>query len=533
MAAEKHRFIRQDLLELAAAYADFSVIITTAELVFPGPQFLYVNSAFTRMTGYSVSELLGKTPRILQGPKTDANTLRLLRESLSSGQDFIARAINYKRDGTPFELEWIISHLKDSYGETTHYVALQRDITGHERAQNELHRYDNELRQANELFRKTLKQLEKAEQTLKEREKLATMGELTAGIVHDLSNALTPVFGMVQMLHTLDNLPTEADYYVNSLEATTQHAIDLLNNLKHYYRSANSVLIRQRASLRTILESIPDFTKPKWWSPDRQTENGINFGLDLADVPDIFCNETELAQVFLNLVNNAIDAMPNGGRISIQLSTNGDHNIVRILDSGTGMATEKLARCFEPYYTTKFNGTGLGLNVCKRIIEDHKGTIDVESNPTFGTNFTIVLPNCSANQLVNSRQSTFEGARILHVDSNHTREELLSRRLRDFGHIVDVAPSGDEGLRKFYEGEYDVVIAGSGMHPTSGYDVSQAIKRSRPEIPVVISVGLAEEFVPDNLPEHLHPDGVIRSTDPDLDLKIALQKLGLGSDCID
>lgn len=90
MAADRYRFVRHDLLELAAAYAEFSVLITTAELSLPGPQILYVNSAFTRMTGYSVSDLLGKTPRILQGPKTDTNTLKRLREALSAGQDFIA-----------------------------------------------------------------------------------------------------------------------------------------------------------------------------------------------------------------------------------------------------------------------------------------------------------------------------------------------------------------------------------------------------------------------------------------------------------
>lgn len=100
-----YQFYRPDLMELAASYQQHSVIVTTAELDRPGPQILYANSAFTRMTGYSIGELLGRTPRILQGPKTDREILKRLRLALQSGQDFIARAVNYKRDGTEFEIE--------------------------------------------------------------------------------------------------------------------------------------------------------------------------------------------------------------------------------------------------------------------------------------------------------------------------------------------------------------------------------------------------------------------------------------------
>ena len=156
MAIGKHRYIRHDLIELAAAYAEYSVFVTTAELDLPGPQILYANSAFTRMTGYSVSELLGRTPRLLQGPETDKTVLRRLREALLDGHDFIARAINYRRDGTAFELEWIISHLKDSDDRTTHYIAMQRDITGQDHAHKELSAVDDEVLVASNEFAQSL-----------------------------------------------------------------------------------------------------------------------------------------------------------------------------------------------------------------------------------------------------------------------------------------------------------------------------------------------------------------------------------------
>ncbi|MEZ6115678.1 MAG: PAS domain-containing protein [Pirellulaceae bacterium] len=108
------QYVRHDLIELAAAYAVDSILVTTAELDFPGPQILYANTAFARMTGYSLSEILGKTPRILHGPKTDRSTLQRLRQTLSQGDEFIGQTTNYKRDGTPFQLEWIIRPLKNS-----------------------------------------------------------------------------------------------------------------------------------------------------------------------------------------------------------------------------------------------------------------------------------------------------------------------------------------------------------------------------------------------------------------------------------
>ena len=198
----EYTFYRPDLMELAAAYDPYSVLVTTADLMLPGPQILYANAAFTRMTGYAVHELLGRTPRVLQGPKTDRAVLDRLKRALTAGEDFIARTVNYKRDGTEFELEWIINHLRDAAGRTTHYVALQRDITGLNLAHENIQRFDAELRQAGEQLQATMHRLEDAEQRLFQRERMAALGQMTAGVVHDLRNSLVPIASFVELWRT-------------------------------------------------------------------------------------------------------------------------------------------------------------------------------------------------------------------------------------------------------------------------------------------------------------------------------------------
>ncbi len=521
-----HHLIRQDLLELAAAYAEYSVIITTAELDEPGPQFLYVNSAFTRMTGYSILDTLGKNPRILQGPNTDRATLRRLRESLSAGHDFIARTTNYKRDNTPFELEWIISHLRDSSNRTTHYIALQRDITGQKRAQEDLASFDTELRNASSQFAEALSQLEHAEKKVAEREKMAMIGELAQGIVHDISNAITPIYAMVQFLITLDNLPKVAHENMVSMMASTQHAVDLLTNLKLYYRNSHSASVRTGTDLQHLLKSIPELTKSKWWSPMDQALGQIHFVLDLQKTPLVLCNETQLTQVFINLVNNAVEAMPNGGELTIQLGSNSGNVVARVSDTGVGMSDDQLKHCFVKDFTSRPQGSGLGLSVCRRIVEDHCGQIEVDRNTPRGITFTVYLPTIELLEEQGNRQSSGSPARILLIDNDHSREEILSSKLRRRGHHVEVAVGGDEGLTKFFQGDYDVVIASSEMQPTSGHEVVQVIRRSRPEVSVVISVGSSEDIRSNNLPLHLHPDAIISADCSEAELSSVLRKLG-------
>ncbi len=413
---DQHRFIRQDLLELATAYAEYSVLVTTAELESPGPQILYANSAFTRMTGYAVSELLGKTPRILQGPKTDRVLLGRLRSTLESGKDFIARTVNYKQDGTPFELEWVISHLRDSEDRTTHYIAVQRDITGLQRAESELDKFDSELRGASVKLVETFQKLEVAEQKLAAREQLAALGEMTAGVVHDIGNALTPVFGLIQCLHSMDSIPAEIQAVAANLDASVEHAIQILSNLKRYHRHGHMQL-NEPVDLSALIHQLPDLTRSRWWTPSRKNTGSINYALDVKSPAIVEGNSVELLQVLVNLAINAIDAMPEGGTVGVTLITDDTDAVISISDSGAGMSAEMLENCFIPYVTYRSSGTGLGLSVCRRIVEQHNGSIIAKPANPHGVIMTVRIPlhGSTDDSQQNSKRTTQEALRVLHT----------------------------------------------------------------------------------------------------------------------
>lgn len=382
---------RQDLLQIAADYADLCVLVTTADLDLPGPTVVYVNAAFTGMTGYSLTDILGRTPRILQGPDTDVQMLARLKFTLKSGKDFIGRTTNYKQNGEPFEIEWITTHLKDSSGRTTHYIALQRDITGMARAEHDLAQVDDELRVAKSKLIETTSQLESVERSLAEKIRFAALGEISAGVVHDLSNALTPVFGLIDLLHSVDNLPLDARKIASDLDVGIEHALNLISNLRDYHASDDSRQF-EPVELRGLIHRLPDLTKGKWADSNRAPGSGISFAFDLQDSAIVLGSDIEILQVLINLVLNAIDAMPDGGTVTIALAQEKNLVNISVSDTGIGMSEELAVSCFKPYVTGRSTGTGLGLSVCRRIVEAHGGTIVADPSPDQGATFRIELP---------------------------------------------------------------------------------------------------------------------------------------------
>lgn len=391
--------LTQDFLKLAADYAEFCVLVTTADLDLPGPQILYANTAFTRMTGYAVGDLLGKTPRVLQGPETDRALLANLRESLERGDDFIARTTNYKRDGSPFELEWIISHLRDADGRTTHYIAVQRDITGKTRAQHELEKYNDELRAARTQIMEKADRLEQAERTLRVNQKQLALGQMSASVMHDIGNAIGPIFSLVKLLHTVEQLPARARNITASLDTSVEHAMNVMTNLRKYYENSEDAEYVP-VNLQDLVRKLPDITSARWWNEDEALRGKLNFSINASDAVVVDCNEVEILQVLVNIVLNAIEAMPAGGTIALELVQEDGFARLSIADTGVGMSSDVAANCFDPYVTGRTEGTGLGLAVSKSIVEAHGGSIDVSTDQPQGVTFNIRLPLARAGQQV-------------------------------------------------------------------------------------------------------------------------------------
>ncbi len=389
---ERHRDSRRtDLLRLAAAaYVDAAVLVTTAELDVPGPQVLYVNERFTAMTGYAPDDILGKTPRILQGPRTDRRTLDRLRADLSSGNAFRGRAVNYRRDGTEFELEWIADSVRDESGRITHYIAVQRDISGQTAAKKKLTGVADDLHDTSERLLAATAALEAAERRLAQQERLDAMEELIAGFTHDINNAVAPVVGFLELMECEPELSSRLRSRAGDVRVSTEFAVTLIDRLQKIIQTDADTQPRGFVDLCDLVRNAPRMAAVRRQYAEADGEVRVDLKLDVGTA--VFGDAVEMLQLLSNLVNNAVEAMPFGGTITVAVEKRVDRAFLQITDTGCGMSSVILRRCFEPYYTTKSKGHGFGLSVCRGIVRRIGGDIAVQSQLGKGTSFVIQLP---------------------------------------------------------------------------------------------------------------------------------------------
>ena len=272
-------------------------------------------------------------------------------------------------------------------------VQENRELTAILEAQNaELKDLNQTLEQR---VAKRTQQLEKAYAELVQSEKLSAVGRLAAGVVHEVLNPLTITRGRVDMALMDEAL---APAHRESLEIAREQvdmAVGIMNNLRDFSK--------QRPPQRTPVDVNTLTSHTLELVVHETNRRSIEVVEHLDVVPSIQADHNQLSQVLLNLVNNAIDAMPEGGRLCVETHTgeiNGREGVeIRISDTGVGIPEDDLSRIFEPFYTTKESGTGLGLSICQGIVEVHGGEITTESDPASGTTFSVKLPLGKANGL--------------------------------------------------------------------------------------------------------------------------------------
>jgi two-component system NtrC family sensor kinase len=230
-----------------------------------------------------------------------------------------------------------------------------------------------------------------AENRLVQAAKLAAVGEMAAGIAHELNNPLTSVTGFAEL--ALDAIPKDSQTR-NDLEIVMREANrarDVVRRLLDFARQSEST--RARASLNEVIQDVVALSRHLIHT------SGVELKLELEeDLPWVLADSNQMKQVLLNLVHNALQAMPTGGEMIITTQSavraGRDWIMVRVCDTGVGIPRTELSRIFEPFYTTKGDqgGTGLGLSVTYGIVTDHGGQIEVESEPGVGSKFTVWLP---------------------------------------------------------------------------------------------------------------------------------------------
>jgi signal transduction histidine kinase/ActR/RegA family two-component response regulator len=330
-------------------------------------------------------------------------------------------------------------------------------------------------------------------------DKMAALGELSFGVAHNVNNALTGILGRAQLLlRTTDPMKMAA-----GLELIIKSADDgaqIVRRIQDFARQRPSREF-DTVSIVELLKDACEMTRPRWELRPESAAVSVAVHADCAAF--VMGDAVELREVLVNVIYNAVDAMPAGGEIQLSAQEVKDQVVIGISDTGTGMRPEVKSRLFDPFFTTKGKaGTGMGLAVSFGIIRRHDGSIEVESEPGRGTTFRISLPKavdartkgmdsgvCSSEEL-----SPETGIRVLVVDDEAVVRDVLTEALEAEGCEVLAAESGPIALQLYDDkkGQFDAVFTDIGMSEMNGWDLIKAIRQRSETVSLAIISGWAD-----------------------------------------
>jgi PAS domain S-box-containing protein len=351
---------------------------------------------------------------------------------------------------------------------------------------------------------KDITEKKKMEEELFRAEKLRALAEMASGVAHDFNNALAAILGNTQLLlYTAQDEETKET--LQTIAKVAQDSAQTVRRLQDFTRNrVHQELFR--VDVNSIIKDSIEITKPKW--KDEAQSRGVRIEIvsNFEEIPPVSGNDSELRGVFTNMILNAIEAMPEGGKIEISTLKKKKDVIVQISDTGIGIAEEAKKKIFEPFFTTKpFSNTGLGLSMSYGIIKRFGGEIEVVSEPGYGTTFTIILPvgEGEKDEAV-APQTIKQGrqARILVIDDEEVVRSVLSRTLANVNHQVTLAANGEKGVQLFKEGKFDLVLTDLGMPGMSGWEVCKMIKKISPDTPVGMITGWGAEMSESKMDEY-------------------------------
>ena len=338
-------------------------------------------------------------------------------------------------------------------------------------------------------------------------EKLSALGELASGVAHDFNNTLSGILGRAQLLQRTgdpEKLKRGLDIIIKTAEDGAK-TVKRIQDFARQRRDHNFELV----SIDQILMDASEITRPRWKNCAEASNIHIRVDLNIDSNAMVMGDDSELREVLVNMVFNAIDAMPEGGTLSLTSRTDGESVIIKVVDTGIGMYPEVRSRIFDPFFTTKGKaGLGLGLAVSFGIIRRHGGAIEVESQYGKGTEFRVTLPvariveksvkNVEAapvlpqTPLPTTQPSERSRTRLLVVDDEDFVRDLLSDILDSEHCDVHLAESGTKALSIFMEMKFDGVLTDIGMPGMSGWELAREIRQINKAIPIAVITGWGE-----------------------------------------
>ena len=453
------------------------------------------NKSCERMYGYCKAELLSMNARDLV-PGSILATIESITPELeslkTSGNGIQLEAVGRRKDGSIFPSEVVVNFVRVNNEEC--FAVTVRDITSRREIETSRHRYECQIQQL---------------------QKLDSLGQIANGLANDFNNLLTGIMGYSDLI--IRELPEESNSREKArrIVDASRKASEIIQQLMAY--SGKLPTLFQKTSIKSLLRELQTVF--------RQVA-GENVGLHLAvdeNIPDIHLDPPMLKQALINVFKNSLDALEAGrpGEISITVFPGlcnyygnengyfgppvkaGAYLAIKISDNGSGIPPENLERIFDPFFSTRFAGRGLGLSAVIGMLRSHHGAVMVTSQPGHGTDFAIFLPVDSPSSVyepTHDRRVEAPGGYALVIDDDENVRAVLADNIRLLGFEVFLAENGKEGLAIFktQQSKLTIVLTDLVMPGMNGLELIKEIRWMNPEIPVIVCTGISSD---ENSPE--------------------------------
>ena len=486
----------------------------------------FINAFGAQHFGYRAAELAGRHvvgSIVPESESTGRDLNRMIRDICRLPEQYLNNVNeNMRKDGARVWVSWTNKPVVDSDGQLVEILSIGNDITERMQVQEELrlHREElmklvaertRELSVSNEQLRKEISDRERMEKELVKAQKLESLGVLAGGIAHDFNNLLTSTLGNISLALYDINVRHPAYTILARAEQATLRAQELTQQLLTFAKGGSPV--RKTASIDTLIRETAGFAL-------RGGRVKCDFDLP-ADLWLVDIDAGQMSQVIHNLIINADHAMPHGGTVlvrgeNVQLPDGnslpgGRYVRITVRDQGMGIPEEHLGKIFDPYFTTKQRGSGLGLATSYAIIRNHGGSIAVESALGKGTTFDLYLPASSAREepgKVESAQLQHGTGNILIMDDEEAVRETAASVLRRLGYTVSFAEEGRRAVELYREAReagapFDLVIMDltipGGM---GGREALTLLREMDPDVRAIVSSGYSNDPVMANYAEY-------------------------------
>jgi PAS domain S-box-containing protein len=408
----------EEIFRQVICHVDQAVWISDAE----SNRILYLSPVHEQIWGRPLKELYENDRSWIETIHPD-DRQRLLKAALEDENDgnYDEQYRILRPDG---EVRWIRDRafpIRNSQQKLYRIVGIAEDITGRKIASEQLEmrvrerteelawanlaleseiserrRAEIQLREANQRLQKALEELPATQKQMIQQERLRALGKLAGGVAHDFNNALIPILGYAEILIERSELLDDraiALNYLRLIRTAARDATTVVGRLREFYRQRDETEIFESVDLLEALTEAISMTQPRWHDEALAQGRHIMVEQEFRPVPMIACHGGEIREVVTNLIFNAVDALPQGGKIVVRAYSREQNAVFEVSDNGVGMTEEVRARCLEPFVTTKGErGTGLGLAVVYGIVQRHHGTIEIESKLGDGSLVRVSLP---------------------------------------------------------------------------------------------------------------------------------------------